>query len=457
MKSSDRTLLWAVLALAAALRLLIFLAACQHPERTLTPDSHSYLQAAWQWLATGQYPPTAYRTPVYPLFLSFIFGVAGPSLQAVVAMQSLLGVLNVWLAWELGRRLLTPQAAIAGAMLLAISPEGFAGGFYILTETLFTFLLLTSLLFLIKACQTGAKSSFAISAALMATAALCRPIALLLPVCIVGILFAAPNLRWFEAIKRSLIYALVFAAVLAPWVFRNWTSLGAPVFSTTGSDLLLRYHSAALIASRQGVAEAQSRAELESRVRESLAREKLPDTEINRARVQSRLALQILGRHPLEYTALHLKRCLNNFLPYLAPLFEITGQTTGGRGTLSVLNNQGLKAAIRHYFGDKTWLIGIAGPLLILLAAIYMAAAVSVVNLARHKAWFVLAVLLLPTLFLLLLPGSASEPRFRLPIMPLLCLLAAPSILNVWNTITLKNSAPSQPEKVQVENRNFGN
>jgi len=47
-----------------------------------------------------------------------------------------------------------------------------------------------------------------------------------------------------------------------------------------------------------------------------------------------------------------------------------------------------------------------------------------VVSIVRERKWFALAILLFPMVYLMLIPGAPSEPRFRVPAMPYFCLLA---------------------------------
>jgi hypothetical protein len=46
-------------------------------------------------------------------------------------------------------------------------------------------------------------------------------------------------------------------------------------------------------------------------------------------------------------------------------VLEVAGLTTGGKGTLDVLHRQGLWAAVRHYFGDNTKAMWLAGAMLL--------------------------------------------------------------------------------------------
>ena len=71
--------------------------------------------------------------------------------------------------------------------------------------------------------------------------------------------------------------------------------------------------------------------------------------------------MEIVLAHPGGYAMVHLKGCAGFFLPGATAVLEVAGVTRGQLGTLAVLQEQGLPAAARNYFGDDAaaWTIGI--------------------------------------------------------------------------------------------------
>lgn len=187
---------------------------------------------------------------------------------------------------------------------------------------------------------------------------------------------------------------------------------------------MLFYNAAQLEANLHGVSDAAVIPDLQNQVSKLLDTNGWDDTEGNRGWAEGKLAWQIILANPLRYVYLHLKSDLNNFLPDVTDLTEILGLTVGGKGTLGVLNQSGLLAAIRHYFGRNVWLLGAFFPLILLIGLIYLTDILGVVAFVKRHNWFALAVLLFPIFYLMLIPGAPSEPRFRVPAMPYFCLLA---------------------------------
>lgn len=228
-----------------------------------------------------------------------------------------------------------------------------------------------------------------------------------------------------------LLLLAITALLVVPWQIRNYRIVHSPVLSTISSYNLLFYNAASLAADEQGVGLAQMQREMLKRVQAKMDAQRVSD-EASRLKLYNEWGSKIILAHPYRYTYVHLKDDLNSFLPNATEFLELLGVTKGGKGTLSVLNQYGFRAAIRHYFGKQVWLLWILSPLVALLGVTYLGSLVGLVVLARRRIWFPLALLLLPVAYLLLIPGAPSCPRFRMPAMPHICLLAGTGLTNVW-------------------------
>ena len=67
----------------------------------------------------------------------------------------------------------------------------------------------------------------------------------------------------------------------------------------------------------------------------------------------------------------------------------------------------------------------LTAPFALALAFTYFLSACGATRLLRNREFLLLALLLVPIIYLLLVPGGASLPRFRAPAMPFICILAA--------------------------------
>lgn len=135
-----------ILALALVLRLALWE---NLPRTGFISDEGEYLSAA-DWLANGRgfawYQGYLWtRAPLYPLFLAAHLHLFGPALEPIYFTQMLLSLLNIVLAYVLARRLLPEYPAVAAlaALLMGVFFPFAVYPQTLLSETLFLTLLLT--------------------------------------------------------------------------------------------------------------------------------------------------------------------------------------------------------------------------------------------------------------------------------------------------------------------------
>jgi 4-amino-4-deoxy-L-arabinose transferase-like glycosyltransferase len=432
-----------IILIALLLRGVLFVVVSTHPERLYHRDTGSYVRPALNLLAgrgfsqqeTPPFAPDVRRTPVYPLFVALLYGVFGQHSLLVAGGQVLLSALTAGLAGLLGARLLPQQEAHLGGLLLALSLGAIVYSLYILTETLFTALLL-GMSYALVAYREKRRKRWLIGAGLLAgMAMLCRPIALFWPLVAASLAGFVHRGCWREILQTVLLFLGIAALVVAPWMLRNHRLTGSLTLSTISSHNLLRYNAATLEADLRGVGQAQVRAEMAEQLEQELARQGGAGDERLRVRLYKEWSRKIVMAHPWRYLCVHLRNDLNSLLPNVTEFLELLGVTQGGKGTLSVLNQHGLWAAVRHYFGGQVWLLGLLLPLVGLLGLTYLGALVGLIVLVQRRAGFSLAVHLLPIAYFLLIPGAPSHPRFRVPVMPYVCLLAGTGLVAVWHWV----------------------
>src|SRR5690349_19354650 len=87
----------------------------------LEGDSQSYLLPAWDLVFGNSFSPELRRAPLYPMFIAGSFVLAGQQIEALAALQHLLGVVTTLLTYVLARRWLTPLPSLLAGLLIAIS------------------------------------------------------------------------------------------------------------------------------------------------------------------------------------------------------------------------------------------------------------------------------------------------------------------------------------------------
>ena len=208
------------------------------PAERLGPDAIDYDTIGWNVAQGHGYTnqagePTAFRSPVYPLFLAGIFYAAGHNLDWVRWVQALLGAAICVLVCLTARRLYDDGSAKLAGLFCALYPPLIIPTSGIFTEILFMFWLGLSVYWMISRSSLGWRfaSGLVLGMALMTRSIL--------------VFFLPFLIGWFILIRerRALVsMAAVLGGVLLvalPWTIRNYSHFGAFVPLTTHGGLAL--------------------------------------------------------------------------------------------------------------------------------------------------------------------------------------------------------------------------
>jgi 4-amino-4-deoxy-L-arabinose transferase-like glycosyltransferase len=239
----------AVLGLALAVRLAALAAT-----RGYVPihDDRAYLRHALALERLHRYPifrdghhavPTAYRPPGFPVFVAAAHTVLGGNTMADTLSprlaQCALGVALVALVGIVATRLFDRRTALVAMTLAALSPVLVVFGSSLISEPLFTALLLAAVAAALRARAAPQAIGWAVLAGVAAgAAALTRSEGLL-------ILPAVALMAWRpRSPVAPVAVVLVGIAVVAPWTVRNARVLHAfvPVSTETGNTLAGTYN-----------------------------------------------------------------------------------------------------------------------------------------------------------------------------------------------------------------------
>jgi 4-amino-4-deoxy-L-arabinose transferase-like glycosyltransferase len=209
-------------------------------------DDHSYLMHALALAQDHAYPvfhaggrlvPTAYRAPGFPVMLAVAHRGLDGTLAADRVAQVLAGAAIPLLVWWVGRQIWGPRTALAAGLLAAVSPVLVLFDASLISEPLFTALLLGAL-----GCALHAhnRAGWAVAAgALAGAAALTRPEGLAVAV---AVALCAGGRRAAVAVLAATVLCV------APWTVRNALTLHAfvPVSTATGNTLAGTYNTRSL-------------------------------------------------------------------------------------------------------------------------------------------------------------------------------------------------------------------
>jgi hypothetical protein len=190
------------------------------PPFLVANDSADYFTAGYTVLQSGELQLSLKRTPLYPLFLAGLIQTVGPSLDRLLTMQHLLGLVTIGLTYLLGRLAFGTLAAGVAALAVAINGSLLTMERLLISEALYTPLLLATLAALIGAVRSGHMALWLLAGILLGLGTLCRPLGIgVLLVALVALPFTAmPRGRRLRGTGLLLLGA---AICVAPWIVRQ--------------------------------------------------------------------------------------------------------------------------------------------------------------------------------------------------------------------------------------------
>jgi hypothetical protein len=219
-------------------------------------DASQYYVLALSFLDSGQFKmgdtPLTFGAPLYSIFLAlpiYIFGL-DESAAAIVFVQCAL----LYLTGSLSRYILLKFSSKFGLLLHALvifNPNSMITAHLVQSETLFTFLLVWSVVVIFKIITDFSWRNIILLGILIGLAALTRPIALYLlilyPVFILTVLIikGKPNIHNVAVFHRNgfwiklLAIGLIGGLVVSPWYIRNYAKFDM-VFFTSNSGAYLQ-------------------------------------------------------------------------------------------------------------------------------------------------------------------------------------------------------------------------
>lgn len=301
-------------------------------------DSDSYFEITQRLWSGGGFGDLSRRTPLYPLLLSVAGHWRAAGLFPVILVQHLLGMASAVLCYLIARRLFFFQVGQASSpvpqrtgreacphRLIAIASGLLAGLIIypallehsILSESLFSFLLLAAAYFSLVWFQENRNGAALSCGALLALAALTRPIAAGVFPLWAGLLFPLQGAK--QAMRFLLWSGFAFLVILFPMLLRNERAMGS--FALTES--LGRN----LISVTDQLADYDHGVQLpvKSIYREFLKNKRGPDavvvysamprlrsathwSDVQIDRALTRIAWEAIRTHPLEYLSARLRR-----------------------------------------------------------------------------------------------------------------------------------------------------
>ena len=230
----SRLLLLLILALSAFIQFSVV--ARSEFELPMDSDAAQYYSSAYNFKNSGIYsnmltwaweaPPTklapdSLRSPGYPMFLLAIPGLdtSQAYLRRVSLVQATVAVGSVWMVFLIAARFLQPGWSHLAAAMTAINPHLANMSTYLLSETLFLFIMLVAIHLSIRAYWSQRWASFFVVGLAWGCCSLVRPTVVFLPALFLLASLIIPKLKVWR-IPAVLVFA-GFIVIQMPWQVRN--------------------------------------------------------------------------------------------------------------------------------------------------------------------------------------------------------------------------------------------
>jgi hypothetical protein len=367
------------------------------------------------------------RMPLYPLLLAAIQHAFGDAPRAVALIQAAMDAATCALIAALGA-LISPRVGLIAGILAALSPTLIVFSTQILTDSLFLFFFALMLL-------AGARFMLRPSAGLAICAGLSGGLALVTRPVVAPLLAAAAPLLFATALVRrrslglaltaAMLFAIAAAAPIAPVLLRNLAHYQSFALTSQTGDHLALWIVPLVTQRADGTPYQVTVDRMEERYRQKTARGSPEATNpFRRAAVQTELAREEMARLPLSAYA---KAWLEGMVVNLAAPALLADPRARALPKPSFYNTAGTslwQRARAYLFAEPG-----AYQILLLLGLLAMLPflaleAIGFVMLARSKPWAA-ALASAVLAYFLLLNGPVAAPKYRLPMEPVLMVLAA--------------------------------
>jgi 4-amino-4-deoxy-L-arabinose transferase-like glycosyltransferase len=416
-----------VLLIGGLLRLAIWLSS-QNLDLQIF-DERDYHGLAANLARYGEYSfrpgkPVTIRPPLYPALVAGVYKAAGVgNFQAVRLVQAGLSLVTVWLLYLLGARLYDRRVGAWLAGLYCFYPSMLGYNDLLLTEVLFTALLVAACYAMVSAVQESSLPLAMVSGALIGLSALTRSVMWLFPAPLAALLLLTWNGPFGRRLLAVAAVSVSCAAVIAPWAVRcsSVERTFTPVDCMGGRNFMMgNYEFTPLFRAWDAISEQGERSWDQVLAKSDPAFAEA--TQGQRDKLALRYGLGFVAAHP----GLTLKRDVVKFLCFWG------------------LERELVAGAARGYFGRLPAVavvllaLVIVGSYAVAVMAGAFGAFVAPPPDRRAHLFFLLTIAFICGMHTL----TFGHSRYHLPVMPLVLAYSAAALVHAGEVWRLRSTAP---------------
>lgn len=419
---------FALLILFVVCKLALVMVTINYPEGAKLGDSRGYLAAARSLTQDLSYDEPKWP-PGYPLFIAIISGWTEPGFVLTVFAQLALTSITALMLVPIGEQIATRRSGLIAGWLYALSPNASLWALTIMTETLYSTVLVATLWVWLRANEGQGRTGFLAVGLLLGLGAMIRNIGLpIIPIWIFfSLIYFAHQTNFLKGIQAAVWITLGALLLILPWSIRNLVVNGNFALTVETTRTFLAFNIARVLAEVEGISRTQAAGILSS-------------TENPIA-----LTIRLFRDYPVVFIRVQLEGVLRStFGAGTGAWGRIFAYPLDLQGSLNLFGNittgqfNAFIARLEELLSSKESLIllciTILGLAHILLSYLFGMG----VFISRNSVRSISLLIILTTACLLIVPGAGGQARFRIPVEPYIAILAGVGLndILVWRTAT---------------------
>jgi 4-amino-4-deoxy-L-arabinose transferase-like glycosyltransferase len=383
------------------------------------------------------------RTPGYPLFLAIVYSLLSDNPLYVVALQMLLGCVTALLIFLLVRIVWGMRSAFIAGLLYSINFHQVIFEMQLLTEILFTLVLLLSVVLFILYLKKRSILILILSAFFLSLAITIRPIAIFFPIIPLAFL-----LERKVSLRMVILFTLIVIILPTIWVVRNSMVFRRIFYTKIHSVNLVLYHAPSIIADLGGITRSAAKDEFlySMKVKYSLTQYDIEhfDDNPDLTDLFAKEAKKVIIAYPFLFVKNQVFGIIHTTIPlnigFTADV--LTGKGAGGSGLkpmyrtfIHLFSKGSIGKSFRLLTGREVEEISVGIRIFMIFMFVYqlflyVLAVIGVIRRGRRfeKLFFVFLIA-----YFILLSGGVGEARFRAGVEPFIALLASVALLRKGN------------------------
>jgi hypothetical protein len=396
-----------------------------------------YQHHVFSYGTTSPFAPEVAHAPGYPFFLA-VTAAPWSNVYPALVLQIFLLAISAVVLYYVFEGIFSEHIRFFGALVFSIEPFTLYTATQPLSESVFLFLFLLSLLMLRRAVERDRMSLFFGAGLLIGLATMVRPILeyfAFVSIPTLGILLFIVGRK---ALRPMLLFFLGILLVLTPWAYRNAEQFGVWTLSTKGPYTLYFFNATEVLKYAEGMSGIAAHDELFQRAQREFP-EVREDYDLRSpvfAPFLTKTALGVIGEHPTIFAKMYITSLGTFFLSdgYRLLWYEMSGGGIELPNITRALATGDLGSVVDHMKRQPTQ------ALLFFLGFFFWGAMTLGAFLAPCIAWFLKkrwqALFSLAALFIMmyfaLLTGPVAQARYRVVVTPFLFMLAAYTYVTIY-------------------------